>query len=185
MAPTVDNTQFHQEKRLIDPTTGLDMHPNSDATAVQEGVERIVYTLGTSNRSLKEFVEILDVYGIQQVIDVRRFPTSRFDHFKKDNLMNIVERAGLGYLSCGDRLGGFRSGGYEEHMKTGAFQEALGEVETLARTGPAVILCAEKFPWKCHRRFIAAALRDRGWRVLHILDRDRTWQPQEQLDLMA
>jgi uncharacterized protein (DUF488 family) len=49
-----------------------------------------IFTLGTSNRSLKEFLEILNFYKIKRVIDVRHFPTSKlFPHFKKENLKNF------------------------------------------------------------------------------------------------
>ena len=45
-----------------------------------------VYTLGTSNRGIDEFISILKAYGIELVVDVRRFPTSKFEHFKKENI---------------------------------------------------------------------------------------------------
>jgi uncharacterized protein (DUF488 family) len=33
-------------------------------------------------------------------------------------------------------------------------------------------MCAERLPQQCHRRFIAAALEARGWRVLHLIEPD-------------
>jgi uncharacterized protein (DUF488 family) len=36
-----------------------------------------IYTLGTSNRTLEEFLEILKEYKIEAVVDVRHWPTSR------------------------------------------------------------------------------------------------------------
>ncbi|MCI0369960.1 MAG: DUF488 domain-containing protein [candidate division NC10 bacterium] len=42
---------------------------------------------------------------------------------------------------------------------------------------PTAILCAERLPWRCHRRFIASALRLRGWEVVHTVERDRTCAP--------
>jgi uncharacterized protein (DUF488 family) len=173
----------HGEK-LNNPTAGRNMDRNPDTPTFRGGEEKAIFTLGTSNRSIQEFIEILKACGVRQVIDVRRFPTSHFDHCKKENLSKAAEHAGLRYGYVGDRLGGFRSGGYEAHMKTETFQDAILEVERLARKEPTVILCAEKIPWKCHRRFIGAALRMRGWRVIHILDKDRTYQLQEQLDLL-
>jgi len=50
-----------------------------------------IYTLGTSNRSQREFLEILGRYRIEAVADVRHFPTSRlFPHFKKENLEKLL-----------------------------------------------------------------------------------------------
>ena len=39
-----------------------------------KGMVNIFFTLGTSNRSIGEFLEILKEYKIEVVIDVRRWP---------------------------------------------------------------------------------------------------------------
>jgi uncharacterized protein (DUF488 family) len=57
-----------------------------------------LYSLGTSNRTREEFLNILKKFNIQQVIDVRRFPTSRFEHFKKENLALFLEKEGIKYF---------------------------------------------------------------------------------------
>ena len=44
--------------------------------------QAIVYTLGTSTRGSEEFADLLVANNIDMVVDVRRFPTSRFDHFR-------------------------------------------------------------------------------------------------------
>lgn len=146
--------------------------------------EKVVCTLGTSDRTIEQFVDLLRAYGIKRVIDVRRFPTSKFDHFKRENLAKQLEWAGCSYDFFGDRLGGYRNGGYENYMKTDLFRKTLSEVERLARREPALILCAERLPWRCHRRFIAGELRERGWKIIHILEKGKTWEPREQLDLL-
>jgi len=45
--------------------------------------------------------------------------------------------------------------------------------EVLAASSATAILCAERLPWRCHRRFLASALRLRGWEVVHIVERER------------
>lgn len=35
------------------------------------------------------------------------------------------------------------------------------------------IMCAEAVPWRCHRSLIADALISRGWKVLHIMSKDK------------
>lgn len=146
--------------------------------------EKIIYTVGTSNRSIQEFLEVLTTFGIQRVVDVRRFPISRFDHFTRENVSLELEQAGLEYDFFGDSLGGYRSGGYRGYMETDTFQDALSEVEELGEKERLVILCAEKLPWRCHRRFIGTALQEREWKVIHILEKDKTWKSEEQLDLL-
>ena len=139
-----------------------------------------VYTLGSSTRSLEEFLEILRAYGIQGVVDVRRFPASRrFAHFTQANLKPSMERAGIRYTYLGQELGGHRKEGYEAYTRTPRFLEGIARLEAVACKRPTAFFCAERFPWKCHRRFIARVLSQRGWRVVHLLEKDRTWEPRE------
>lgn len=142
------------------------------------GPRRTVYSLGTSTRSLQEFLDILQLKGITQVCDVRSFPTStRFPHFSSRPLAASLREAGIAYFWLGEALGGYRKSGYESHMRTPEFMEGLEELERLASRAPTTFICAELLPWKCHRRFIGSALRDRGWRVTHIIDAAREWVP--------
>ena len=87
--------------------------------------------------------------------------------------------AGTAYSWLGDDLGGYRSGGYGAYRQTVTFARGLCRLEPLAASSPTAILYAERLPWRCHRRFIATALRHRGWEVIHILEPDRTWTPAE------
>lgn len=146
--------------------------------------EQVIYTLGTSDRNMEEFVDILKANGIKRVVDVRRFPTSKFDHFKKENMEKALDQAGLSYDLLGEELGGFRRGGYEGYIRTDAFRRAMNEVEGLAKKGCIVIVCAERLPWRCHRRFIGDELTRRGWSIIHIIEKNKTWEPKKQLDLL-
>jgi uncharacterized protein (DUF488 family) len=147
--------------------------------------ERVLYTLGTSDRSIGEFVDLLRWYEIKQVVDVRRFPTSKFVHFKKENLMSTLDSSGFQYMYLGDPLGGYRNGGYKSYMETDSFQKALRRVEQMAEKESSAIVCAERLPWRCHRRFIAIELEERGWKIIHILEGNKTWEPKEQLDFLG
>lgn len=40
-----------------------------------------IYTLGTSNHSAEKFLQLLREYGVEVMVDVRRFAASRFPHF--------------------------------------------------------------------------------------------------------
>jgi len=134
-----------------------------------------VYTLGTSTRGPEEFLNLLRAYGIQEVIDVRRFPSSRLKHFCRESLAALLEGAGITYLYLGEALGGYRPGGYEAYMARPEFREGIEAVLREAARRRCLILCAERFPWKCHRRFIGRALEGRGCRVEHIIDERRVW----------
>ncbi|MGQ9754909.1 MAG: DUF488 domain-containing protein [Desulfotomaculales bacterium] len=140
----------------------------------------VIYTLGTSTRTLREFLEILKRYDIALVVDVRRFPASRrYPHFNRSNLAAQLAVNSLAYHYFGDKLGGYRQGGYEAYTRTETFREGIEKLASLAKRTPTAILCSERFPWKCHRRFIAVALAAKGWKVVHILDADRVYTPPE------
>jgi len=141
---------------------------------------KTIFTVGTSNRSVEEFFNLLVQHRIRYLVDVRRFPTSRrLTHFAGRTLAVLAEEKGLKYFPLGDLLGGYRRGGYRQHLTSAEFREGLTRLEQLASQARATIFCAERFPWRCHRRFIAAALEEHGWQVIHIIDQGRTWLSRE------
>jgi len=139
-------------------------------------VEKIIFTLGTSSRTLEEFVQLLRMNSVEMVTDVRSFPTSKFPHFKKEALSQSLGEEGLGYLFLGKELGGYRKGGYEAYTQTHDYLRGLELLERLASRCRCAILCAERLPWRCHRRFIGRSMQERGWKVLHIIEERRVWE---------
>ena len=140
---------------------------------------KLIYTLGTSTRSPEEFIELLTGHGVQVVVDVRRFPSSRFEHFRKEELARLLSEAGIDYVYMGEELGGYRRGGYQNFITTSEFQTGIRRVEKVALEKRVAIVCAERFPWRCHRRFIALELEKQGWQVNHIIDQERDWLPKK------
>lgn len=132
--------------------------------------------MGTSNRTFKEFVELLRTYKIEMVIDVRSFPTSKFPHFQKKALAQSLAEENLGYFYLGKELGGFRQGGYEAYTQTLEYLVGVELLERMAARCRSVVICAERLPWRCHRRFIGRSLKERGWDVKHIIDQERIWE---------
>ncbi len=141
---------------------------------------RVVYTLGTSTRSMEEFLDVLRAKGIARVCDVRSFPASRrYPQFSREPFSAALRGAGVEYFWLGEELGGYRKGGYEKHMQTDAFASGLSRLERLAAEAPTAVVCAEALPWRCHRRFIAGVLEEKGWEVVHVIDASRVWVPGE------
>ncbi|RKY29766.1 MAG: DUF488 domain-containing protein [Candidatus Omnitrophota bacterium] len=135
-----------------------------------------IYTIGTSNRSIEEFINILKSYGIKNVVDVRRFPTSKFSHFKKENLEKYLENEGIKYIYLGDLLGGYRKEGYEKYMETEEFEKGIERLKKIAEKQLTTIMCSERFPWRCHRRFISKKLKLSGIEVVHIIEKNKIWK---------
>lgn len=128
-----------------------------------------IYTIGYGNRKFDDFIVLLKRFGIELIIDVRRFPTSKWPEFVKENLQTNLPAHGIGYAHLRD-LGGYR-GGYGAYTRTSDFKRALRELMKLARRQPAVIMCVESSPSACHRRFIGEELKKRGWELVHIVGR--------------
>ncbi len=139
------------------------------------------YTLGTSTRTPEEFLACCRAFGIARIVDVRRFPTSRrFPHFVRAAFAAFLQAGGIAYVHLGEALGGFRTGGYEAYTASGEFRRGMARLEALLRETPGAVVCSERLPWRCHRRFIARELEARGWAVVHIIDPRRTWVPARQ-----
>ena len=127
---------------------------------------------------------MLHAHGIRQLVDVRTIPKSlRNPQFGQDQLALSLEQQGIRYthmpglgglrhprkdsINTGWKNASFR--GYADYMQTSAFGESLTRLTDLAADSPAVIMCAEAVPWRCHRSLIADALAARGIAVEHIL----------------
>lgn len=153
-----------------------------------EEVPLTVWTVGHSTRSAAQFLALLEHRAITQLIDVRRFASSRrHPHFSRDALAESLSRAEIRYLhlpelggrrepqadspNTGWREPGFR--GYADYMQTAAFERALAALCALAARTPTAILCAEADWRRCHRALIADRLKAEGAQVRHIVDAAR------------
>jgi len=146
----------------------------------------VVYTIGHSNRSIGEFIDLLKTHGISEVVDVRTVPRSRHNpQFNRETLPEALKAEGIEYLHM-PGLGGLRHPrpdsvntawrnrsfrGYADYMQTQEFEENLVEVIDLARRKRIALMCAEAVPWRCHRSLIADALVVRGIEVKEILSK--------------
>ena len=130
-----------------------------------------IFTVGYGNRKFDDFVGLLKRFNIGLIIDVRRFPTSKWPEFVKENLQRALPTKGIGYVHVRE-LGGYR-GGYGVYTKTHEFKQALKELMKLTREKPSAIMCVESSPSACHRRFIAMELKRRRWNVMHIVGKGK------------
>lgn len=137
----------------------------------------IIYTIGHSNRGLKEFLGLLKKFKIKNLVDIRRFPSSeKFPHFNKQNLEKALPKVGISYLYLGNELGGFRKSGYEAYTKTKEFKNGIAKLSKIAKKGKTAIMCTEKLFFKCHRRYVANELLKFGCRIIHIFDENKCYE---------
>jgi uncharacterized protein (DUF488 family) len=142
------------------------------------------YTMGFSNRTWEETVEVLQAFSIERLIDIRTLPGSRHTpQFNLEHLKQELPKAGVEYIHL-KPLGGLRkprkdstlnsawqnSGfrGYADYMQTPEFEDALNQLITLLREKTTVYCCTEAFYWRCHRQLVSDALLVRGYQTGHI-----------------
>lgn len=150
----------------------------------------IVFTVGHSNRSSEELVEILAAHEVDLLVDVRRHPGSRRNpQFNRDALSETLAASGIDYRheealggrrsphEDGDRrYGAWRSDGfraYARHLNGEAARRALDRLEDGAGDRRPAVMCAEADPERCHRKLVADHLVARGLEVVHLLERER------------
>lgn len=124
---------------------------------------------------------MLQLHKIEVLVDVRRWPTSKTKHFKQSRMQKWLEKAGIKYVWLGEFLGGYRSKGYENYMKSELFKTGIEKLLELAREKRCCLMCLEISPVGCHRRFISEHLKSLGIETLHIISKEklrRTIMPQ-------
>lgn len=147
-----------------------------------------VYTIGHSTRDFHSFIDILIKNRIEVIVDVRKIPKSRFTHFNAEYLKEELKKLGIEYNHF-PNLGGFRKKilknspntaiksqgfrNYADFMLTEEFKEEIQKIMELAKRKIIALMCAERFFWKCHRKFLADYLKVHGFEVLHIIDNDK------------
>jgi uncharacterized protein (DUF488 family) len=145
-----------------------------------------IFTIGHSTRPIEEFMELLKICGIKEVVDVRSIPKSRHNpQFNEETLMQSLQLAHIRYRHL-EKLGGLRHSkkdsinlgwhnvsfrGFADYMATPEFSEGLEALMKIASKRETAIMCAEAVPWRCHRSLIADALIKKGWLVRDIMSR--------------
>ncbi len=150
-------------------------------------MNRTIFTIGHSTRTIAEFVALLQQVNVDLLVDVRSIPGSRaMPQFNIDTLPASLAAAGIGYQHL-RALGGRRHRGkgappstntfwrvlafrnYADYAETDAFRAGLVELLALARAHRCAIMCAEAVWWRCHRRIITDYLLARDVPVEHIM----------------
>lgn len=145
------------------------------------------FTIGHSNRSLDEFVELLRGAEVQHLVDVRAFPRSRANpQFNTETLPDHLAAFHISYehmAALGGRRGksnpvppevngfwnhrGFHN--YADYALSEDFRLGLQHLIAQGHERRCAIMCSEAVWWRCHRRIIADYLIAYGEAVFHIL----------------
>lgn len=140
-----------------------------------------IYTIGHSNHTQEEFIDLLVKAKIEVLVDVRSNPNSRWAPFaNRDILKDILRAVQIKYIYLGDVLGGqpSDSDSYDpqsskvNYQKVGEkeyFKDGIKRVLSGSTKYHVCLMCAEEDPTLCHRNLlVAASLREEGSKIFHI-----------------
>lgn len=139
-----------------------------------------LYTVGHSNSSEQEFINLLMQQQITAVGDVRSVPYSRMNpQFNREHLKQVLRQKGIAYVFLGTELGArsedlscYEQGKvqYDRLAKTAQFHRGFERVCEGMKKFRVVLMCAERDPLECHRTILIARHFDTaGVHVKHIL----------------
>lgn len=146
-----------------------------------------LFTIGHSNRSLEEFVELLRGAEIAVLADVRRIPKSRANpQFNQEVLGGSLAPSGISYepmAALGGRRGVVKSvppdvnglwrnlsfHNYADYALSAEFGAGLRQLIEQGRERRCAVMCSEAVWWRCHRRIVADYLIANGETVFHIM----------------
>ena len=149
------------------------------------------FSVGHSNRTIEEFVQLLRLAEVSMVADIRTFPKSRSNpQFNEDVLPDRLADFHVAYdhiPELGGRRGKSRTvppevnglwdnqsfHNYADYALSGGFRTGLERLIALGRAQRCAMMCSEAVWWRCHRRIVADHLIARGEQVCHLMGRDR------------
>ena len=145
------------------------------------------FTVGHSNRSLEEFVELLLSAEIELVADIRKIPRSRANpQFNEYTLAGSLAPFKISYelmSTLGGRRGIVKSispdvnglwrnlsfHNYADYALSAEFSAGLAHLLDRGREQRCSIMCSEAVWWRCHRRIVTDYLIASGETVFHIM----------------
>jgi len=146
-----------------------------------------IFTIGHSNRTQSEFVDLLRASRIELLVDVRKLPGSaRHPQFDEDALGEALAAEGIDSHRAVGLTGRrpvskdvpFEVNGwwenrsfhnYADHGLSEEFRDALARLLEQACERRTAVMCSEAVWWRCHRRIIADHLLAHHADVRHIL----------------
>ena len=121
-----------------------------------------IHTIGYGNRRIEHFIDLLKMYRIEVLIDIRTSPYSRFNpSYNTKRLQDLLGLHSIDYKFMGDTLGGkpkrseCYTSGEVDYKKIGAqdwYKLAIARLVDISKEQRIAIMCAELKPSSCHRK---------------------------------
>ena len=168
----------------------------------------ILYTVGHSNQTFEEFMQLLVPHEIDCIIDVRSMPYSKYTpQFNSEQLKAHLNKHGILYAHFGNEFGARRTDclketefkkkgivevkqqvNFELGVSTDNFLHGVERLKKALSQGRHVsLMCSESDPLGCHRfSFLSRYFFEEGWDVRHIVRDENSgetcWKSHEELE---
>jgi uncharacterized protein (DUF488 family) len=150
-------------------------------------MSKAIFTVGHSTRPINVFVQTLQSFDVNAVVDIRTVPRSRTNpQYNLDVLPAHLAQSGISHYQIAE-LGGLRKKSktvpeevnafwdnrsfhnYADYARSDEFEAGIGRLLELSETKRCAIMCSEAVWWRCHRRIVADYLLNQGVEVFHIM----------------
>ena len=153
-----------------------------------------IYTVGHSTHSVEYFIELLQEYAINCIVDVRSIPASSYNpQFNKAALSSLLKKYHIVYLHFPEEFGARHNDpnlldedgkvDFEKVRQSDNFKQGVDRLKKGLEKGYKIaLMCSEAEPFDCHRfAMISTYLDQVGFEVKHIL-KDKTVKSNIQLE---
>ena len=170
--------------------------------------KEILYTVGHSNQTFEEFMQLLKPHSIDCIIDVRSVPYSKYTpQFNSEVLKAQLNKNGILYAHFGVEFGARRNDclkdtefvkkgnvevkpqvNFEMGVLTDNFLHGVNRLKKALSQGRVVsLMCSESDPLGCHRfSFLSRFFYELGWDLRHIEKDEKTgdvyWKSHKELE---
>jgi uncharacterized protein (DUF488 family) len=155
----------------------------------------IIYTVGHSTHQLEYFLELLQEYSVNCIVDVRSVAASGYNpQYNKEPLSNFLKANRITYLHFAEEFGARHIDpdlldeegkvDFEKVRKSWNFKRGVERLwQGLDKRFTIALMCSESEPLDCHRfSMISIALEKDGFEVKHIL-KDKSLKSNAELEM--
>ncbi|HEY3403581.1 MAG TPA: DUF488 domain-containing protein [Ohtaekwangia sp.] len=156
----------------------------------------VIYTIGHSIHQLDYFLELLQKYSVNCIVDVRSTAASRYNpQYNKKSLANFLADNKIRYMHFPEAFGARQIDpalldengqvDFEKVRRSQNFKKGVEQLrEEVEKQSVISLMCAESDPLVCHRfSMISVALQRNGFDVIHII-KDKTTKSNTDLEYM-
>ena len=156
--------------------------------------KEVIYTIGHSTHALDYFLELLQAFSIDLIIDVRSVAASAYNpQYNKEPFAAFLKANQVVYQHYGEEFGARHTEpelldaegrvDFERVRESTFFKRGMNRlIGEVAQGKTIALMCSESDPMDCHRfSMIAVALEREGAEVRHIL-KDKRYKTNTQLE---